>query len=362
MCKSLSCHDTHNMTTLSWFSFSFSIVLCVCTVSLNALLIVAVFGKRKKVFKKSIFYKLLFNITFADLLTGIITDVGSISFHFKEAKKIVISRNEVYLVHVGLFMFSNVSIFSMALICVDRIIALIKPIEYRKGLSDRICILLLVSTWFISFLLVLPYFYIKYVCYLTVFSFTLVFVTFIALVLMVYLYKTRFTLLCNLDKMSSTSVESYKSNQINDAISKERRFQIDIWNKKKNYDLQNVSQLNENVRPKQPINQQSFRCSENKTKIKSYSAEKRVNQSFIIMLIVFLATYFPSCCVTLYINTCEQCNCSLIHILRDFTYLSLLSSALWRSINFAVRIITLKKRIKEIINQIKCVLLCSSAF
>ena len=363
MTSASSCNDTHEITSLSAFSFSFSVFLCIGTVPLNLLLIVAILGDKKKVFKKSIFYKLLLNITIADFLTGTVNDVSSIAFHIKEANRQSISNYEVLLVHIGLFMFSNVSILSMALLCVDRIIALMKPIAYRKGLSNRTCITVLVSTWFLSFLLMLPYFPMRYVKYLTVFSFTSVSVTFISLILVVYLYKTRFVLSFHIDKLSSCTDDCNKTNATYEVTKVETlgiiTDQDNQYNKKNNQVLPKVGQLNPNVGHNQQnlftnqiIHQNNFQNNNNHVKIKSFSAEQRVNQSFIIMLIVFLLTYLPACCVTVYLNLCEVCNCTLIHILRDFTYLSLLSSALWRSINFACRIITLNKRIKEIIAQI----------
>ncbi|XP_065651474.1 uncharacterized protein LOC105847149 [Hydra vulgaris] len=369
MAAATSCNDTHNITSLSMFSLSFSSLLCVGTVTTNALLITAILGDKRKVFKRAVFYKLLLNITIADLLTGAVNDASAVSFHFKEANKKYISYYEVLLVHLGLFMFCNVSFISMALLCVDRIIALIRPIVYRNGLSNQTCNLILISTWFLSLLLLLPYFSMGYVKYLSVFLFTSVSVTFIALILMIYLYKTRFVISCNLKKLSLTSDERKKTNEtftkVNQ-ITKESQFkktsklksQDEKFYDKEKYILYKIGQFNPNFifnqkNDKQVTNQNNIIFNFNQVNLKSYSAEQRVNQSFIIMLFVFFITYFPACGVTLYLNLCGLCNCTLTHVLRDFTYLSLLSSALWRSINFACRITTLKKRINEIITHVK---------
>ena len=61
---------------------------------------------------------------------------------------------------------------------------------------------------------------------------------------------------------------------------------------------------------------------------------KRVTKSFILMLFVFLITYLPTCAMMVYMNSCKECNCLLIHVLRDLTNLSMNAGALVRAINF----------------------------
>ena len=325
------CNSTHNITVLSAFTCSISVMLCFTTAPFNFVLIMAILGDNMKILKKSIFYKLILNIAIADLLIGSFADITSISFHFKEAMRFKMYTHDVILVHFGLFVLSNVSILSMALLCIDRIFALMKPIAYyRNALTNRMCLMVLVSIWVISALLVWPYFFVGYITYLGIFAFTSVTITCISLVLVVYLYKTKFSIYNNFNKSCSLGNETLERNAQSDSTNKLDASKLSKSNIKESCKLENINTVK-------------------KPDFKPNSAEQRVNQSFIIMLVVFLLTYMPACCTIIYMNFCTACNCTLIQVLRDYAYLSLLSGSLWRCLNFAYRITTLNKKLRQIL-------------
>lgn len=82
--------------------------------------------------------------------------------------------------------------------------------------------------------------------------------------------------------------------------------------------------------------------------LKIDSTERRVYQSFLIMLVVFLGTYLPAIVITVYMNT-PFSNCSALNIMRDTVYLSVLFSALLRPLNLMIRLKLLRKEIMALV-------------
>ena len=87
------------------------------------------------------------------------------------------------------------------------------------------------------------------------------------------------------------------------------------------------------------------------------ATEKRVNKTFIIMLLVYLSAYLPSATMTVYVNACDDCSCKLVHILRDLIFLAILSSAVWRPLNFILRLKTLRCEVQKVLKSCNCKLL-----
>ena len=264
---------------------------------------------------------MLLNIAFADLLTGLVSDTVSISFHTKEGLGQPIQIGEIKLLHCGLFLINGASILTMSLLCVDRVLALLKPLKYRKGMKEWKLLVMLSSTWITSSLLIIPYFNMGYIKYLAVFSYTTVSITGISLVVAMVIYRKYFAPFKSTITPPATpnTKQRYYKNRKKDADSSNNGFEGETSNAESKLIKSTVS-LN----------------------------EKRVNKSFIALLLVFLVTYLPACIMTAYMNLCQECNCMLIHALRDLTYLSILSSALLRPLNFVIRLRTLNKAILKV--------------
>ena len=308
MANITGCNTTHHMTVLSFFSAGISVILLVLTFILNILLFTALTRNRERL-RKYMFYKMLLNICVADLLTSLISDTSSLSFHTKEGLSHHITKFEIVVLHCGLFVINGVSILTLALLCVDRVIALLKTTLYIEGMSAKRGDLLILLTWVCSCLLCTPYLFIGYIRYLTIFSGGTVTIAFVSLMVTALVYRHR---LKPKKPLSQTALNQQETGYVaRDGIHKARM----------SIDYKALSRLN---------------------------STERVTQSFVIMLIVFLITYLPATVMTLYINLCKNCNCIAIHILRDLTYLSILSSALWRPLNFILRLKTLRNDIKSI--------------
>ena len=139
------------------------------------------------------FYKLLFNITIADSLTALVADAESISFLMKKYFDHRVSEIEVKLVNFNLLVLNSVSILTMATLCVERVMLLVKPVSFQKGLTRWQSLVLLSSIWVIAGLSSLPYLFMSFIKYLTVFTSTNVGLTFVCLVTLTIIYKRYLT-------------------------------------------------------------------------------------------------------------------------------------------------------------------------
>lgn len=83
MVDAQKCLTKHNMTELSYFSASVSGVLLMTTIPAN-LVLMLVLTRNMKLLRQSMFYKLIYNIVSADLLTALISNPVSMMFHLKE--------------------------------------------------------------------------------------------------------------------------------------------------------------------------------------------------------------------------------------------------------------------------------------
>ena len=64
------------------------------------------------------------------------------------------------------------------------------------------------------------------------------------------------------------------------------------------------------------------------------AAQKRVTRTFILMIILFIVSYLPTCAMVLYMNFCQRCNCGAVHIMRDMSFMLIACSSPLRALNF----------------------------
>ena len=289
------CGTTNNITVLSIFSSSSSGVFMLFTIPLNALIVYSLINERKKTYR-SLFFKLLLNIALADLLTGLIADPASMNALTKEALRIDMSLFEVYIIHLSLFFTDAVALLTLTILSIERFIALVFPLRHFNGIQKRTENILVFSVWPISIILVLPYFHLKFIRQLVVFSSLNIVVTVLALVVTTITYKQKLGSQRFMQKLRASSDDQYKRSAI--------------------------PQTTETV-----VNPNRLRN------------KKKVTRMFIVMLLVFVLTYLPTAVTMVYMNACTECNCVVVHVMRDVSILSILSSSVFRPLNF---ILTLK--------------------
>lgn len=286
---------------MSFFAATISIVLFILTVPINGIVFFAIMKYRHMLHRS--FYLIIANIAAADLCAGVVTNILSLSFHIKEGMEQNISAGEIKALHYTFFALNGVSVLSMTVLSLDRLGVLLNPFYYYNKMTKRRTILLLLFTWGLSSGLAGAYFKLGYIRYLAIFGFTTIVLTMVVMVTTMALFKRRLT-------------QSEKAAVENNTGSAD----LNTANKSRQRTLHNFTQM-----------------------------DKRVTTTFLWMLVLFLVNYLPVLLVVLYMNLCEHCSCEFIHVSRDLVFLSILSSGLFRAVNFIVRLTALREAVKSLL-------------
>ena len=299
------CLDESPIAEMSFFNAGFSMVVSFVAVPLDILILVSII-KMYHLFHRT-FYLIIANIALADLISGILVNALSISFHLKEGFRSHIPKFEISSMHYLFFLTNSVSVLSMAFLSIDRLGVLLNPFYFYQVITRARTIVVLILTWLISAALSVMYFQVGYLRYLVVFSLTTVTLTMIIMVATMILFKRRLT-------------ESERADA-NRQSPTPRSGSIDVGvpQGKRKTTLHNFTKM-----------------------------DKRVTTTFLWMLVLFIVNYLPCLVITAYINLCNECSCTFVHVMRDIIFLFIIASGLFRAINFIVRLTLLRESVKSI--------------
>ena len=374
--NTVGCGEMHNATALSFTTASLSAGISISTVILNGLIIIIFIRQRKTLFRQ-LFYKVIFNILLSDFLNGLITDTLTLTYVIKEGLKHPVSEILVTMSHITFFIFGSVSVVTIGLLGAERQWALFLPFSYRVGVEPIYVYGTLVSTWILSILMSLLYLWLGFYTSLVIFASTTVCLSFVIMLVTViayyhklirrpahvgaqdgvsYLPRSQGEGEIHMDlSMHVTSIGTAKSSpftiaRLNRAFSVREGGSSNDNNNRPNRQRAMTDPLGaawDSVALSRPRltrrNAKPLYCKHVATE-----AEKRATKTFIIILIVFIVSYMPTCVMMVYMNICRKCNCMLIHILRDMTYLSMVSGCLLRPINFIFSLKPLKTAISKL--------------
>ena len=297
------CGVVHNAIALSFFTTAVSGILIITTVAFNLLILFAIVRNKSKAFKP-VFFRAIFNISLADLFTGLIVDSLCFNYVLKEGLGWKFSVLEKKLSHMTFFIFSGVAVVTMGLLSVERLWALLKPFNHLKGLKMWKSSLILASTWVVAILISVSYLKVGFIKCLVVFACTTVVFSFVLMIVTLVVYKRRMA-------HNSKKRGKYSITRSDSTMKSNKRLSV----------KENLSQ----------------------------AGERRVTKTFLLMLVVFLVSYLPTIIMIIYMNNCVECNCMLIHVMRDLTFLFVVAGALMRPINFILRLRVLRRSIKKIL-------------
>lgn len=305
------CGNLSNVPILSYVNSAVSIILFLSTVAINLLIVLALHTDRQLLSRN--YYFIIYNIALADALMGLICEPLSVYFHFKEAIHTHMPIVQK-IMHFAFFVTNTVAVLSMTVLAVDRFCVAMFPFYYYSKYTKSKMITTLLATWMISVSVSISYFFIGYIRFLAVFASSSVIITLIFMVVTMYILRKQ------LEKTRNDEMERQNmSRSRNSSVIKIR------WNSDGEIEFTQV--------------------------------DKKVTKTFLYMLSFYLLTYLPSLCLIIYLNVCEQCNCSFIHIFRDVVFLSILSSGLFRGMNFVLCLETIRKAIKMLITKSKLLVL-----
>ncbi len=387
---SKECGERHNITELSFSTASLSVGISVTTVILNGLMIL-VFIRNYKSLVKRLFYKIIFNIILADFLNGLIADNLTLSYVIKEGMKDSISKSHVVLSHITFFIFGTVSVVTIGILGIERQWAVLLPFSYRIGIQTRFVVMILIFTWLFAISMSLLYLLVGFYTSLVIFASTTVTLSFIIMVITasVYYFKlirrpvhvgiensnglnlfhrsvaTPFIVTnastAGKDQQVEESTENCaKSPNVATASRKlsKRAVAGNVYYTADKIEQDPVpcsptvhsstTRQVENVSKSEPLKRPGIEKSNSQhSRGFATEVEKRATKTFMIILIVYIASYLPTCIMMIYMSTCKQCDCLVLHVLRDVTYLSMVSGCLLRPISFIFSLKPLKNGIKN---------------
>ena len=299
------CGTVHDWTALSFTSGAYSILLILLTVPLN---IAVIFAIIKSQTYKSNFYIIMLNTAISDLLCGFVAQPFGSSILIKEGRKVKSSHIELETFIITVFSIGSSSVLSMALLNFDRFISIQCPNSYDK-LRKRHVIVALFIVWVIS----------GFCGYLTLMIGFSRFVLFFSLV----------TVLFTVAVMSITMRTFWKKlvTVCDRHAAQEHRLSIDSCGE----------QCRVDTTTRKVFKIGRFRASR---------SERRIIRTLFLMFVIFILNYFPIFLACIYLNTCKDCNCLIVHILRDIVILAILTSSVARPVNFLLRLTNLRNGLR----------------
>eukprot|EP00794_Sanderia_malayensis_P019030 gene19030-20943_t len=295
-----SCGITHQWTALSFLTGTVSCVMILFTIPLNIAVIVAVVKSKNYA---STFYVILLNIAVSDLLVGLIIDPLGATLIIREGLRQTLTQVQIKVFTSGMFMFGTSSVLYMALLNFDRFISIQWPDRY-DSITKLHCTVVFIFVWVLS--LACGYISIRvgFAIYLLIFS---LFNVLFTIAVMCITMRTFLRKLVTVTTAEDANL-SFEPNQQNSRVATTKVFIIG-----------------------------RYRASSN---------ERRIIRTLFYMLIIFISCYLPVFFAGIYLNTCKDCNCLVVHILRDVTILAILVSSVARPINFLRRLTNLRDELR----------------
>ena len=297
-----TCKNITPPTYLSFFSASSSILISIVISVGNFLVVIAVIWNPYKDLRTPFNY-FVANLSFADLVVGLILGPLSTIFHIFEGLDMLThfdSQPFKDAVHVVYFTFCTASLFSLTALALDRYLAIMHPQSYRTHLNPVRALLISVLLWIVSILLSMIYFIVGYARYRFIFANTAVAVTIVELIV------------------------------TNAKIFKYLKLQMHQWDT-----------LHENTE-------------ENLIMKRLMMWEKKMTKTLVIVMLLFLAFYLPSYVFICIIDFCTDCDCMFIHWIRDIQWLLIMTTSAVNPFVYAWRLENYRRVFRRIVTCRKC--------
>ena len=308
------CGGTSAVQIASFVGFGLSLVLFCITTPLTLSIVYGLMKSRQHLLTRN-YFLVIFNITIADAMMALMVDPMSVVFHIKEglgASIVDLHPSEQTVMHFVFFFTNIVAVLSMAVLAVDRLGVILSPFSYYRNMSRFRIKIILLCTWVVAMGITIVYFFIGYIRFLVVFSFSTVALTLTLMIVTMVLLRRRLSV-----------AKAYEMQRRDSRASVMRREST----------LQQQQQHHQRRRTE--------------TVVEFTLADQRITTTFLWMLVLFVMNYVPCVLLVLYMNICEECNCDFVHIMRDIIWFMILASPLCRALNFLVRLDTLRETVRN---------------
>ncbi|XP_068697296.1 adenosine receptor A2a-like [Montipora capricornis] len=290
------CTNISAPTELSIISGTCCSILAVAAVIGNVLVLLAIIIDPYRQLR-SPFNFLVANLAAADLIVGCLALPMSVEFYVREAtsERLVLLPRDVAR-RISFFISCTASLLSIAAITVDRFIAISFPMKYRLMLDSRRTVVTSCVLWIFSIGFPFLYFKVGYLKYHFFFANTAV--------------VTTFAVLC------VTYAKVFRT----------FKHQMKHWDT-----IQNCPGQHNNI------------------KMRTLKWEKKVTQTFLVMLSLFIACFLPALVLNYVISFCGHCSCVFIHWARDINYILIMANSSMNPFVFAWRLKPFRKAFIKIL-------------
>ena len=283
------CEGAWAPTGLSFFTMAMCAILCVPTVSGNALVIVTVIRNKKKKFR-SPFIILVANLSLADLIVGALVEPVTVYTAAREGLNLDIPT--LPIVQYSYFLSCTASVLSLSFLTTERYLAISAPFWYRSHANASKAVLTSGLTWVTAICCSAIFFKVGFVSYAFVFAHTAV--TF-----------TLFTFVF-------TSIRT---------VQKVKRQLMEL-----------TADLQGNI-----------------ARMATITREKKLIQTLLILILLFLIGYAPSLVMIYIMRFCSLCSCELIHWMRDLHFIMVIGNSSVNPFIYALKMPLFKEKFLKLL-------------
>ena len=288
------CQGVRAPREVSITTLSTAALFALFTVPGNLLIILSVLLDPNKNLRRTPYILLILNLAITDLIVGVMVEPLSMYTHWNEAHGLSITNS--WLSQFVYFMCCTASLLSLAVLTVDRYLAITLPLWYRANMTNARVFQASIVIWVLSIASSGLFFVTGFVTYAFVFA--------------------NLTLICTV----FTLVFSY--------------VRVFLVVKKKVKELNNLHQGD---------------SERNKAQERNIQWEKRLIKTHLMMLLAFLACYGPACIMIYAMNLCRICSCELIHWLRDLHFVLISLNSLINPFVYALRLPVFREAINSLL-------------
>ena len=349
-----TCGIFHELTELSIFTGASAGLIGILIILINCPILFCIMKAVRRHEKKfqHLFYKLLICIALSDLLKGLLAAPATVSFCIRELQH-KNSNQDLHglILHLTLLIPDAAALVTLTYLSFDRLLPLYFPNKFLFGLRKKEKKGLLFCIWPIAIIITMPYFFINYIKELLIYGGISITVALTSLILLIVSFHRK-------------SVQK-KGAENGIEIDRSRRFNsIEIKNhlnssKSSVKDASIMKLRSLTIAEDPPVHESLQKKERNASSTTMYSTvnqkresliEKRINNTFMKMLFVFLATYLPIVFFILYMNisSVSHVNCVVRHVMRDLTVTFILASSFFRGLNFLLTLKTVKAAVLKL--------------
>ena len=344
-----TCGTFHELRELSIFTgataglIGILIILVNCPILLGV--IKAVLRQEKKF--QHLFYKLLICITFSDFLKGLLAAPATVSFCIRELRQEDSNQNlDGLILHLTLLIPDAAALVTMAYLSFDRLLPLYIPDTYVFGLKKKERKAALLCVWPLAIIITIPYWFVNYIKELLIYGGIAISIALISLILLIVSFNRKSVQNKGKENGIKTRIPRRSDsveikNQLNCRKGTVNNTSITILRSLTS--VEDIS-VHESFYKKERIASSATINSTISQTRHEPSIEKRITNTFVKMLLVFLATYLPIVFFILYMNisSVSHVNCVVRHVMRDLTVIFILASSFFRGLNFLLTLKTVK--------------------